>query len=178
MDCLEAIKARRSIRRFKDRLVEKEKILEILEAARLAPSAGNLQPLRMVVVNEKKLIEAISTFTYEQVWISEAPIALVICASIEQTKRFYAEKGLEFVLQDCSAAIQNILLTATSLGLGACWVGAFIENKIKQLLSIPDEVKVIAIVPIGYADEKPEMPPKIDLNSITYFNAWGKPLKF
>ncbi len=161
METLECIRKRRSIRKYKDKPIEWDNVVKILDAARMAPSSGNIQNWKFVVLKEPANIKKISKACYDQDWISEAPVVIVATADPEQTERFYGVRGERlYSAQNCAAAIENMLLTATALGLGSCWVGAFDESKIRVLLQLPEEIIPHAVITIGYADEAPLLPQK------------------
>jgi len=159
MGILDIIKNRRSIRHFSSRDVERDKIDKILEAAKWAPSAGNLQARDFILVKDSKTKDKIATAALNQDFISEAPIVLVVCANKKRSGDRYGRRGESlYCIQDATASIQNMLLMAHSMGLGSCWVGAFDEEKIRGILGIPPEVRPIAIIPVGYPDETPVAP--------------------
>lgn len=159
MDILDIIKNRRSIRRFKSREIEEEKIEKLLEAVKWAPSAGNLQARDIILVRDKYTKEKIAEAALSQDFISEAPLVFVFCANKEKSRRRYGHRGEElYCIQDTTASIENLILEAYSLDLGTCWVGAFDEEELRKMLGIPQNVRPIAIIPVGYADEKPLAP--------------------
>ncbi|HIE33591.1 MAG TPA: nitroreductase family protein [Candidatus Altiarchaeales archaeon] len=161
MDVLDAIKERRSIRRFESIDVEQDKLDKILEAAKWAPSAGNLQARDIIVVRDKDTREKIAKAALSQGFIADAPVVLVVCANRKMSGSRYGLRGERlYCVQDATAAIQNILLSTFSLGLGSCWVGAFDDNRIREILNMPSEVDPVAIIPIGYPDETPLAPPR------------------
>lgn len=165
-DVMEVIKERRSIRRFKPEGLPKATIEHLLEAATLAPSAGNLQPWFFVVVlNEglrQKLAEAAG-----QPFMAKAPVCIVVCAEPERSAYRYGKRGRElYCIQDTAAAIENILLTATGLGLGACWVGAFDEERVASILELRPGLRPVAILPIGYPAEDKNATPRRPLNEV------------
>ncbi|MFH1641324.1 MAG: nitroreductase family protein [Nanoarchaeota archaeon] len=173
MDTLECIQQRRSIRKYKDKAVEWDNVVKILEAGRMAPSSGNIQNWRFLVVkaiaNRKKIVDA----CFEQEWIEEAPVLIVVTGNSAQGEEMYGTRGERlYTIQNVAAAIENMLLAATSLGLGSCWVGAFEEQKIRTLLKLPETIMPHAIVTIGYADEKPLLPQKKKLEWITRLEMW------
>ncbi|GIU69587.1 MAG: NADH dehydrogenase [Candidatus Woesearchaeota archaeon] len=132
METLEAINQRRSIRKYLDKPVEFEKITTIIDSARKAPSAGNLQDWSFIIVTDKNLIKQVASYALEQYWIATAPALIVVCGLPEKHEMYYGLRGKRlYNIQDCAAAIENILLSATDLGLGTCWVGAFEEEKIR-----------------------------------------------
>lgn len=174
METLEAINQRRSIRKYLDKPVEFEKITTIIDAARKAPSAGNLQDWNFIIVTEKQLIRQVASYSVEQYWIQTAPVLIVVCGLPEKHEIYYGLRGKRlYNVQDCAAAIENILLTATDLGLGTCWIGAFEEDKIRTLFAIPPDVRPQAIITLGYSDDIPQERSLIPIENITFFNRYG-----
>ena len=156
MDLFEAIKTRRSIRAFTREEISDREIEKILDAARWAPSAGNIQPWIFVVVKDPGTKRRLSEAALSQFFIEEAPVVIVVCADQERSRRGYGSRGADlYCIQDTAAATQNILLAAHALGLGACWVGAFNEEEVRLILKIPRGIRPVAIVPIGHSAEKP-----------------------
>lgn len=177
MDVFKAIQERRSCRKYCEKPVEFEKVTLMLEAASYAPSAGNLQQWKFVLVNDKESIKKIARHAYNQQWIETAPLLIVVCSLCEKCERFYGKRGSElYSIQNTAAATENMLLTATALGLGTCWVGAFDPERIKDVLKIPANVNVHAMVTVGYAAAKPEKKSLVPINSFVYFNSYGMPV--
>ncbi|MCZ7382063.1 MAG: nitroreductase family protein [Candidatus Methanoperedens sp.] len=172
MECIETIKGRRSVRRFKAQPVGKEMIEELLDAARMAPSAGNLQARDFIVISNKITKQKLKEAALGQSFIEQAPLVIVAVANIERSSRVYKTRGELYAIQDATASVENILLSACSLGLAACWVGAFDENAVSELLSIPHKTKPIAIIPVGYADEEPVAPPRMGLDKVVHWETW------
>jgi nitroreductase len=173
MDIIECIKTRRSVRKFLDKPVPWDNIATILDCGRLAPSAGNLQSWKFIVVEDKGPKEEIAKACVDQLWIADAPYLIVVIAETEKMKRFYDLRGERlYIVQSCAAAVQNMLLAAHSLGLGSCWVGAFDEEKIKQILGCPAETRPQAILPIGYPAENPQKPNKFPIEIVSYRRQW------
>ena len=159
MEVFECINTRRSIRNYLDIPVEWDKVGTILEAGRLAPNSGNIQDYNFIVVQDEEKRKTIAEASLRQHWMSKAPVYIVVCADLKKSERFYGVRGNRlYSIQNCAAAIENMLLTANSLGLGACWVGAFDENVVSRVLGIPDYARPQAIITIGYSDEKPKTP--------------------
>lgn len=159
MDVLEAIKGRRSIRAFESRNVPDELVEKLIDAARWAPSAGNIQPWEFVVVRKSEIKRMLAEAALNQSFIEEAPVVIVVCANENRSMQGYGVRGKTlYCIQDTAAAIQNIHLTAYSLGLGTCWVGAFKEEKAKEILKAPQGIRPVAIIPVGYPAETP--PPR------------------
>ena len=168
MEVFEAIKKRRSIRKYELKNVEKEKLLKVLEAARLAPSAMNRQPIAFVVTKEKETIEKLSSAS-NQKWV--APIIILICAFPEEA--WVREDGEEYWKADAAVAMNNISLQACAEGLGTCWIAAFKEEKIKGILGIDPEARVVAMTPLGYpAEKKGPVTKRKTLNELVHYERW------
>lgn len=135
MDVLEAIKGRRSMRAFKNRNVSKEIVEKLVDAARYAPSAGNIQPWEFIIVRKAEIKRKLAKAALSQSFIKEATVVIIVCADETRSSHGYEARGKTlYCIQDTAAAIQNILLTAHSLGLGTCWVGAFKEEETREAL--------------------------------------------
>jgi nitroreductase len=148
----EAIKERRSIRTFTDKNISEEDVKRLLEAARWAPSAGNTQPLELVVVKSNETKRKLSKAALNQTFIQKAPVVIVVCADVTRSSRSYGNRGEQlYSIQDTAAATQNILLAAQELGLATCWIGAFIEKEVGKAVNAPKKVKPVAIIPVGYS---------------------------
>jgi nitroreductase len=153
---LEAIRGRRSIRSFKSENVPQEVVTELIDAARWAPSAGNIQPWEFIIIREANIKERLGEAALGQVFIEEAPVVIVVCANESRSSQRYGTRGrMLYCLQDTAAAIQNILLLAHSFGLGCCWVGAFKEEEAREVLKLPPGIRPVAIIPVGYPAEAP-----------------------
>ncbi len=172
MECIKAIKERRSIRKFKNIEIEKEIIQELLDAAQWAPSAGNLQARDFVVVTRKTTKNKLALAALGQNFIEEAPVVIVAVANIGRSSQRYGERGELYALQDTTASVMNILLAAHAKGLATCWVGAFDEEAVSRLLGLPSKTRPIAIIPIGYPDEHPLAPPRMNLNDVVHWETW------
>ena len=169
MDVFEAIKKRRSIRAFKNIDVSDEIVEKLIDAARWAPSAGNIQPWEFIVVRNLDAKRRLAEAALNQTFIEEAPVVIVVCADYQRSARGYGSRGATlYCIQDTAAAIQNIHLAAIALGLGTCWIGAFREEPVKKLLGIPDGVRPVAIIPVGYPAEQPAPRPRRPLNEIIH----------
>ncbi len=177
-DILELIKSRRSIKDFLPKYVSWDNVSKIIDAGRHAPSCGNIQNWKFVVCFEPDVRRQLAEYCYEQFDIAKAPILIVVCAEVEKAERYYGLRGERlYSVQNCAAAIQNMLLEAHSLGLGSNWIGAFDEDAVKALCSIPEEVRPQAIVAIGYAKEIPSKPPKYPPETVTYFHKWRRKMR-
>ena len=161
MDVFEAIKGRRSIRAFTPKEVSEKDVEALLEAARWAPSAGNLQPWEFIVVTKSEIKRKLAAAALDQTFIEEAPVVIIVCANLALSGMGYGSRGVNlYCLQDTAAATQNMLLAANALVLGACWIGAFHEEEVGEVLNIPDDVRPVAIVPVGHPAEKPRAAPR------------------
>ncbi|MBR9703431.1 nitroreductase family protein [Candidatus Woesearchaeota archaeon] len=173
MDVLHAIKTRRSIHAYLDKAVEFDKLTAICEAGHYAPSAGNLQDWKFILITEQGLRHEISEHCMEQYWMQQAPAMIVVCNNEERVEQRYGLRGKRlYGIQSCAAAIENMLLTAHALGLGACWIGAFDEEFLMDQLGLPQDVRPQAILTIGYANEEPSEKELTSLQSIVYFNGY------
>ena len=156
MNFLELAKSRRSIRNYKNDDVPENLIYQLLEAAQAAPSAGNCQPWYIYIVKDKTIIQRIREKACRQAFIASAPVLLIMCADILRTEGRYKKRGRElYCLQDTAAAIQNIMLCAQDIGLGACWCGHFDEKSITEILNLRSEMRPVAVIPVGYPNKEP-----------------------
>jgi nitroreductase len=163
------IKKRRSVRKYKATPVADEAIKSVLEAARLAPSWANRQCWQFVVVTDRTIKEKLAG--EERKWISEAPVIIVACADPEKSGR---KPGMDYYTLDIGISMEHLVLAATDLGLGTCWIGAFDEKQAKEALGVPDEIRVVAYTPLGYPDEKKgEVFARKSLRDIVYYNRYG-----
>ncbi|MFX1597516.1 MAG: nitroreductase family protein [Promethearchaeota archaeon] len=174
MDVFEAIKGRKSIRRFNSKEVSDEELRMILDAAIRAPSAGNIQPWSFIVVKNPNKRRDLARAAYGQMFIAEAPLVIAVCADERASGRGYGSRGRSlYCIQDTAAAIQNILLATYALGLGSCWVGAFSEDAAREVVETPPEVRPIALIPIGHPAEKPYATGRKSLNSVVHWEKYG-----
>ncbi|AZR73016.1 NADH dehydrogenase [Anoxybacter fermentans] len=156
-DLIDAIQRRRSVRKFKPDPIPDPTIGRILDCGRMAPSAGNIEPWFFYVVKNNDIKHKLAQCS--ESWIENAPVLIVVVADYDQVMKRYGERGRDlYVLQDTAAATQNMLLAAHGYGIGSCWVGDFDDQKVKQILQIPEEQKPVAIIPLGYPVENEERP--------------------
>lgn len=147
MKVKDAIRERRSVRSYKSKGIPEDDLETILEAARLAPSAKNCQSWKFIVVKDEEKREALAHAAVNQTFVSEAPVVIVAVA-IEPEYVMRCEVPAYAV--DLAIAVDHMTLQAVELGLGTCWIGAFYQDKVKKILQIPDEYKVVALLPVGY----------------------------
>jgi nitroreductase len=157
MDVYTAVRLRRSVRNYLDKPVEEEKLDRILEAARLAPSASNRQEWRLVVVRDPAMRQKLAEAANNQKFVGQAGAVLVACANKAE---HVMSCGQPCYPIDVAIILDHISLLAAAEGLGTCWIGAFNEAKVKQLLNIPAEARVVELMPIGYPAEPLEAKPK------------------
>jgi len=170
MDVLDAIKTRRSIRNYENRPVEKKKLLSVLEAARLSPSATNGQPWSFIVVTDPEVKESLRS-SYSRDWFVCAPVIVVACAIPDEA--WVRHDGEEYWKVDVTIAMQDLVLAAWEEGLGTCWIGAFKEEEAKRALGIPGSVRVVAMTPLGYpAEEKGPVTDRKALREIVHYDRW------
>ena len=173
MDVLEAIKERRSVRAYTDEKVSERDVERLIEAARWAPSAGNIQPWAFVVVKDVETKQKLSDAALNQTYIQEAPVVIVVCADVTRSSRVYGNRGEKlYSLQDTAAATENILLAAQELGLATCWVGAFHEDEVAKAVKAPRNLRPVAMVAVGYPAERPVAPQKRSVNEIVHYGTF------
>jgi nitroreductase len=178
MDVFEAIVKRRSIRKYQERDVDDKLIGVLLWAAAQAPSAGNLQDWRFIVIRDKKTKELLYNAALRQDHIKEAPVLIVVCSDLQVLSLRYGKRGeTVYSLLDCGAAIENLLLAATALNLATCWISAFDEEDVKNILRLPDFVRPIAIITVGYPAEKPEEK-EVDYSRFSFLEYYGNKFEF
>jgi nitroreductase len=170
MDVMEAIKRRCSVRSYKERTVEKEKLESILEAARLAPSAKNLQEWRFIVVQDKNTRQRLMKAARDQAFVAQAPVVIACCA---QTDNHTMTCGQLCYPIDVAIAIEHMVLKASEEGLGSCWVGAFYEDEVKKILGIPEDIRVVELLALGYPDKPcPGHKDRLSLEEIVMYEGW------
>ena len=170
MDVMEAIQTRRSIRKYTNEPVSQEIVQELLKAAMMAPSAGNQQPWHFIVVTDRDLMESLTTVHPYAAMAPKAPMGILVCGDIK------LEKFSGFWPQDCSAAIQNLLLAAHGKGLGAVWTGIYplMErvDRCREIFGLADHVTPLAYVVIGYPAEQPKTVDRFKAERI-HRNQWS-----
>jgi len=163
MSLLDVILSRRSIRSYENKEIPQEILRQVLEAGRQAPSAANRQPIRFVVVTDSEAKNELSKSLFGK-HIKNAPVVIVGCAD---------EKSLltgKWAVVDTTIALQNIVIAAWTFGIGSCWIGSFSEEKVKELLKIPDKWKVVALLTLGYPAEQPKAKNRKPFEELFSFN--------
>jgi nitroreductase len=173
MDVFEAIEKRRSIRKYEPAPIPNEKLDKILEAARLAPSASNVQPRHFIVVTDEERKKAVSAGMFAR-FLRQAPVVIVACGDEKKSPKWYPI--------DVSIAVENMVLAATGEGLGTCWIGSFDENKVRAVLKIPKNLRVVVLLALGYPSGKEGLGSKVlrlvrkrkSLDEIVSIEEYGK----
>lgn len=168
-DVADAIRDRRSVRRFTSEEIPEATLSRLLEAACLAPSAGNRQPWFFYVVRNPGIRQDLAAAAFGQRFLAEAPVVIVACAEPAVSAARYGERGAQlYCLQDTAAAVQNLMLMAEGVGLATCWVGAFDEEAVSKILDIPSGRRPVAMVPVGYSNlaERPKPPARRPLTEV------------
>ncbi|MBU0717173.1 MAG: nitroreductase family protein [Planctomycetes bacterium] len=169
MDVIEVIRKRRSIRAYLDKPVEREKIERMLEAGRLAPSASNRQEWRFIVVTDAAKRTALIKPAADQEFVGQAPVVIAACA---ESDGHVMRCGQPSYPIDVAIAVDHITLQAVAEGLGTCWIGAFYEEPVKLLLGIPERIRVVALLTVGYPTKAPEPRPRMPLDQLVHWESW------
>ena len=173
MDLIEALVTRRSVRDFKADPIPDELLWKILDLANAAPSAGNLQARDFIVVRDSVVKKKLAKAAFNQGFIGEAPIAVVVCGNQERSSAGYGSRGTNFYsIQDADAAIMHILLSAHALHLGSCWIGAFDDDEVSAILELPEYIKPIAIIPLGHPIKEPQPTSRVNIEKLVHFDKW------
>jgi len=189
MEFFEALSTRRSIRRYQERPIEEEKLRAVLDAVRASPSWANQQCPRLVIVKDAVTKQRISELSYLESFfatkgyksnpamkaLAQAPVVIVLCADPTQSG---AIRSQDYYLADCGIAAQSLMLAANAQGLGTVFVGIFQEEPLRDLLGIPETIRVVGLFPLGYpAEEKKDGPKRKPLEEICFVEKWGSPVK-
>jgi len=171
MDLDKAIKARHSVRRFSTKKVNWRDILKALDSARLIPLAGNIPTLKFILVLDDDKIKQLAE-ACQQDFVAQAQYIVVFCSDIKNIKISYGERGERYSRQQAGASIETFLLKLVDLGLVTCWIGEFVDEQVKRILQIPDNIEVEALFPIGYELGSSKQRLKPSLDSSIYFDTW------
>ena len=176
------IRSRRSIRRYLDKSVEREKILTCIEAARLAPSADNVQPWRFLIIDDPELKEQFASEVFSGIYFiskfaAKAPVLILILARLDIIANRIGKQiqNIHFYLIDIGIAGEHIVLQAEELGLGTCWIGWFNPRKTRKFFNIPRKYKIVSLMAMGYYEKRPSREKKRKkLEEIAWFNKIGE----
>ncbi|MDP4012093.1 MAG: nitroreductase family protein [Candidatus Nanoarchaeia archaeon] len=174
MELDECIRKRISVKNYLNKEVPNDIIGLVLEAASLAPSAGNLQNWKFILVKDENKKADIAEACKNQNWMNQAPAFIIVCNDEKIITSMYGDRGKLYSTQDCAIAAQNIMLKAADLGLATCWVGSFDTERIKKILEIPEDVTPEMVLTLGYSEEKPEYHDREPVTRVTFFDKWGK----
>lgn len=176
---IKEIEIRRSIRKYIDKPVEDEKINEILESARLAPSGNNTQPWHYIVVRSEEMRQRIMEASHNQKWMMTAPVFIVSVADVRcRIKEDItidddsSQDEVKRIIRDTAISTGYMLLQANNLGLGVCWVAEFTQEEIRPVLNIPFDKYVIGVLTVGYPDEDPKPRPRKNIEDIVHYELW------
>lgn len=167
MDIAQIIKERRSVRRYQNKAIEQEKLQKVLEAARWAPSAHNAQAWKFVVVQDPQKRQALGKAAHDQSFVGEAPIVI---AAVSLNPEEVMTCGVPTYAVDLAIAVDHMTLQAAALGLGSCWIGAFDQEAVKEILKIPAEYKVVVLLPLGYPADAPGIKSRKNLDDIIKYD--------
>ncbi|MGB7544453.1 MAG: nitroreductase family protein [Methanothrix sp.] len=170
MEITEAIRSRRSIRKYQDRPIEEEKLLRVLDTGRMAPSARNLQDWKFIVVRDQDKRKMLSEAANGQPYVEKASAVIVGCATEPEN---IMPCGQYCYPINLAIALDHMSLAATAEGLGSCWIGAFQEDKVKEILDIPEKIRVVAMLILGYPAESPAARPRRKLDEIVVYDKWA-----
>ncbi len=169
MDVIEVIRQRRSVRSYTDKPVEREKIERLLEAARLAPSASNRQEWRFIVVTDAERRAALAEAANHQKFVAQAPLVIAACA---ETDGHLMRCGQPCYPIDVAIAIDHMTLQAVAEGLGTCWIGAFYEEPVKEILGIPEPIRVVELLTVGYPAGPPGRQSRLPMKKTVHWETW------
>ncbi|HMM20440.1 MAG TPA: nitroreductase family protein [Selenomonadales bacterium] len=178
---LEQIQVRRSVRKYLNKTVEDEKILRLLEGARLAPSGSNTQPWHFIVVKGEAAKMQLAAVSRDQKWMLSAPVFIVCVADVRSRVKEAAslivdeqspEEEVKQIIRDTAIAIEHLVLGAVDLGLGTCWVAWYRQNDVRPILQIPSDKYVVGIITLGYPGETPDPRPRKKLEEIIHYENW------
>ncbi len=181
METFDCIESRRSVRKYDKKDVPDEMIAEILTGGTYAPSAGNMQEWEFIVVKDKEKKRKLSEASLRQSQLIEAPVVIVVLANLEKIGEKYKERGKQvYALQDTAACVQNMLLVAHDLDLGACWIGAFDEDEVGNIVEIPDKFRVTGMVTVGFPIpyEQQQKVNRIPFERLTWQDRYGQEVKW
>lgn len=175
MDFETVVKRRRMCRGFLDRDVPQEKIDRILDLASRYPSAGHTEPQEFIVVHNRRMKEDLAHAALDQMFVAQAPLVIVVVSDVRRSARRYGERGVRFFsIIDGAFVAMLILLAVVEEGLGACFVGSFYDEEVQELLSLPQEIRPIGIIPIGYCAEEPRKFRRRSREQIVHRDRYGR----
>lgn len=165
----ELITTRYSVRAYKPDPVEEEKLQQVLEAARLAPTAANRQPFQLIVIHTRGKEEDLKRI-YGRDWFVQPPLVIGICGAPDQA--WSRRDGMNYHVVDVTIAMDHLILAAADAGLGTCWIGAFNPDAAREVLGLPDDVEPIAFTPLGYPADEPKPKKRKELSELVRYERW------
>ena len=169
MDVLSAVKDRRSIRSFLQKDIPENILSRLLDALIWAPSAGNLQSRKFYFIKDDRTKKKIAAAASNQNFIANAPV-LVVCCADSRISMHYGRRGFElYAIQDVAVSVMAMMLVAVENEIGTCWVGAFKEAEVSKILALPDNLRPVALVPVGYPERIPRPPPRLSIKEVVEF---------
>ncbi len=174
LDFATVVRRRVMIRAYTSEPIPGEKIQRLLRYAVRAPSAGNLQPWEFIVIKDPSVKEQLTRAAFGQTQVSMAPVIIATCANVARSSNRYGERGVFYSLVDTAFASLLILLGAVDEGLGACFVGAYRPEEVSKILALPDHVRPVGLITLGYPAEKPRRRPgsRIPLKNLVHYDRW------
>lgn len=169
MDFATLVKNRYSVRGYRSDPVEKEKLEQVLEAARLAPTAANRQPFRIVVAQTEGRKEEMQRL-YDKDWFVQAPLVICVCAV--KSEAWVSRGGMNYVYVDVAIVMDHIILAATDLGLGTCWIGAFSKDVARDAFNLPDDLEPVVMTTLGYAGIESEPKERRSIDELVRYERW------
>ncbi len=171
MSILNVIKKRRSVRRYRPDPIPEEVLFRVMDAARFSPSGKNLQPWKFILVKNESLKQRLVHASLRQSFIAQAPVVVVACGFPEKC---YSRMGnyMKSWPVDVAIAFEHLILQAQEEGLGTCWIGAFDESEVKSILNVPDDVRVLALTPLGYPGENPASRGRKSMEEIVSYDSF------
>lgn len=166
-DVFDAVRERISTRSFKPDEIPEFTLTRLVEAACHAPSAGNVQPWKFFIVLNESVKRKLAEAAYNQAFIAEAPAVICTCVDVKMSEKRYGKRGRElYCIQDTAAAVQNILICAAGLGLDTCWIGAFDEESVSDVLELENNLRPVAMVPVGYGNKAGKKPARRSMEEV------------
>lgn len=169
MEIKEVIRKRESVRSYTDKPIPDEKLMNVLEAGRLAPSSSNRQDMKLIVVRDAKKREALAHAANNQHFVGEAPVVIV---AVSTNPESVMSCGVPRYPVDLAIAVDHMTLVAVDEGLGTCWIGAFSQGQVKNILGIPDKYKVVTVLPLGYSEKEKSMKSRKPLDDIVCYDSF------
>jgi len=170
MSFLDLARSRFSVRKYQPRAVEQDTIMKVLEAARLAPSACNFQPWHFIVIRNNLTKQKLKR-AYDRQWFLEAPVIIAVC--VDRKKSWKRSDKKEYGEVDAAIAMDHLILAATEMGLGTCWIGAFNDKEARTALNLPDNIDPVVLTPLGYPDEPSHEKKRAAINDIVCWEHYG-----